>query len=181
MSGAPGSGKSTTANLLAKAIDAIIIDHDLIKSFFLENGVGFGQSAKLTYGLDRVLAEDFIKREKNVIIDSTCNYDEVVEFGTELARRYEYGYKYVECRVDDIDLLDERLKARESLLSQRRGVNLPPPDADGSRTDGEYCELFRKWIENPSRPTNSGDVIIVDSTLPPQKCVDYILNRIFSE
>ena len=81
MSGAPGSGKSTVANLLAKSIDGVVINHDLINSFSLENDISFDQSAKLTYRFDWVLAEDMIKQGRNVIIDSTCNYDEVLDPG----------------------------------------------------------------------------------------------------
>lgn len=47
MSGAPGSGKSTLASLLAQSIDAVVINHDLVKSFFLEISIFFDQSAKL--------------------------------------------------------------------------------------------------------------------------------------
>jgi predicted kinase len=41
MSGAPGSGKSTAAGQLAKSIDAVVINHDLLKTLFLENGISF--------------------------------------------------------------------------------------------------------------------------------------------
>jgi hypothetical protein len=41
MSGAPGSRKSTTAGLLTKSIDAVVINHNLLKTFFLENGIFF--------------------------------------------------------------------------------------------------------------------------------------------
>jgi predicted kinase len=49
MSGAPGSGKSTIANLLSQSIDGVVIDHDLLKSFFLKNDISFSESAKLAY------------------------------------------------------------------------------------------------------------------------------------
>ena len=70
---APGSGKSTVANLLAQSIDELIIKQDVIKSFFLKNDKAFDQSTKLTYRFDWMLAEDMIKHWWNVIIDSTCN------------------------------------------------------------------------------------------------------------
>src|ERR1700742_1515168 len=126
MSGAPGSGKSTVANLLAQSIDGVIIDHDLIKSFFLENDIVdivFAQSGKLAYRFQWVLAEDMIKQGRNVIIDSTCNYKDTLDQGTTLAQQYGYDYRYVECRVDDIDLLDRRLCNRVPLRSQRTGVS----------------------------------------------------------
>jgi predicted kinase len=176
MSGAPGSGKSTVANLLAQSIDGVVINHDLIKSFFLENDISFEQSAKLTYRFDWILAEDMIKQGRSVIIDSACNYNEVLDQGTALARQYGCEYRYIECRVDDVDLLDRRLHNRVPLRSQRTGVNFPPPDASDACHTEDYRTLFKRWIENPCRP--AGDAIVVDSTGSPEECLEYILKQI---
>jgi predicted kinase len=177
MSGAPGSGKSTMANLLAKSIDGVVINHDLIKSFFLENDVVFDQSTKLTYSFQGILAEDMMKQGRNVIMDSTCNYNNVLNKGIALARQYDYDYRYVECRVKDVNLLDRRLRSRDPLRSQRTGVNRPPRDASGAvHSEAEYLTLFKRWIENPSRP--AGDSIVVDSTGNAEECLDYVLKQI---
>jgi predicted kinase len=178
MSGAPGSGKSTMANLLAQSINSVVIDHDLINSFFLENGIFFEESAKLSYSFQWRLAEDMIKRERNVIIDSTCNYKETLDHGISLARQYGYDYRYVECRVNDIELLDRRLRDRVPLRSQRTGVSLPPPDANGVRHNGDHEALFKRWIEHPCRPERGA--IIVDSTTSPEVCLAYVLKQIVS-
>ena len=179
MAGAPGSGKSTVASLLAKSIDGVVINHDLIKAFFLENGLLFDQSAKLTYSLDWKLTEDMIRQGRSVIIDSTCNYDETLAQGTALAEQYGYDYRYVECRVKDIDLLDKRLRDRISLRSQRTGVTRPPPDAVDAGYHEDHHALFRGWIEHPCRPAD--DAIIVDSTCSPVECLDYILKHILPQ
>ncbi|KAF4628144.1 hypothetical protein G7Y89_g10008 [Cudoniella acicularis] len=176
MSGAPGSGKSTVANLLAQSINGVVIDHDLIRSFFLENDIFFEQSARLSYRFQWILAEDMIKQERNVIIDSTCNYNETLDQGTALAREYGFNYRYVECRVNDVELLDRRLRNRIPLRSQRTGVSLPPPDANGACHNEDYHTLFKRWIERPCRP--DGDAIVVDSTSSPEECRDYILKQI---
>jgi predicted kinase len=173
MSGAPGSGKSTVANLLARSINGVVINHDLIKSFFLEHDISFDKSGKLTYDFDWVLAEDMIKQGRSVIIDSVCNYDEVLDRGTALSRQYGYDYKYIECRVRDINLLDQRLRERVPLRAQRTSVNDPPPDASGAIHD--ESALFKKWM-NPRRPDDNA--IIVDSTGSPQESLDYILKEI---
>lgn len=175
MSGAPGSGKSTLANLLSQSIDGVVINHDLIKSFFLENDILFEQSAKLTYRFDWILAEDMIKQGRNVIIDSTCNYIEVLDQGTALARQYGYDYKYVECRVADIDLLDYRLRNRAPLRSQRTGVDRPPPDVSGALPGEDYRALFKRWIEYPCRPADAA--IVVDSTRNPEECLEYLMRQ----
>ena len=176
ISGAPGSGKSTVANLVAKSIDGVVIKHDLIKSFFLENDISFDQPAKLTYHFDWILAEDMIKQGGNVIIDSTCNYDKVRDQGTALARRYGYEYRYVECRVDDVDMLDQRLRNRVPLRCQRTGVDRAPLDASGAPHGENYQGLFKRWIECPCRPAS--DAIVVDSTSSPEECLECILKRI---
>jgi predicted kinase len=176
MSGAPGSGKSTIATLLAQSIDGVVINHDLVRSFFLESGNLFEESAKLSYRFQWLLAEDMIKQGRSVIIDSTCNYKETLEDGTALARQFGYDYKYIECRVNDVDLLDQRLHNRVSLRSQRTGVNKPPPDATSARHSEDYRVLFKKWIDKPCRPAN--DVITVDSTTGPEECLEYVLKQI---
>ncbi|TVY47403.1 hypothetical protein LOCC1_G001811 [Lachnellula occidentalis] len=178
MSGGPGSGKSTIANLLAQSIDGVVINHDLIKSFLLENGMLFDQAATLAYGLDWKLAEDLIKQGRSVIIDSVCNYNEALDRGSALAQQYGYDYKYVECRVDDVDLLDQRLQNRVSMRSQRTGVNRPPLDVSGARDSRDYRAVFQRWMEDSSWPASIA--IVVDSTRSPEKCRDDILEQIVS-
>ncbi|KAK7426563.1 hypothetical protein QQZ08_006893 [Neonectria magnoliae] len=92
MSGAPGSGKSTMATFLAQSLDAVVINHDLTKAFFLENDVSFGNSAELTYRFDWILAEDMIQQGRDVVMDSTCNFNEILDRGTALALKYGYEY-----------------------------------------------------------------------------------------
>jgi predicted kinase len=177
MSGAPGSGKSTVSKPLGQSINGVVIDHDLLKSFFLENGIAFDQSGKLAYRFTWVLAEDMIKQGQNVIIDSPCNFKEILDQGTALAQRYNYDYKYVECRVQDMELLDRRLHNRVRQRSQRTGVSCPPADSSGAlRSEEEYRALFKRWMEHPYRPV--GDIIVVDSTSGPDKCVEFILQRL---
>jgi predicted kinase len=177
MSGAPGAGKSTVAKLLGQSIDGVVIDYDLTKSFFLENGIDFNQSGKLAYRFNWVLAEEMIKQGRSVIIDSPCNFSEILDTGTALAGQYDYGYKYLECRVEDVDLLDRRLRNRVQHRSQRTGVNRPPADASiVHRSEEEHRALFKRWIENPCRPAS--DTVVVDSTLSPEECRDYVLKQI---
>ncbi|KAE9380805.1 ABC transporter [Stipitochalara longipes BDJ] len=178
MSGAPGSGKSTLAALLARTLNGVVIDHDLLRSFFLSTSIPFQESAKLSYDFQWVLALDLLKQERSVIIDSTCNFDQTLEQGMKLAREFGVEYRYVECRVRDIELLDRRLQERVPQRSQRTGVSKPPIDAGGGsgKRDEDYCKLFEKWIEHPCRPEH--DAIIVDSTKSPEECLEYVLKQI---
>lgn len=189
MSGAPGSGKSTTAGLLGQALHAVVIDHDLIKSTLLDDGSGisFEQAARSAYRLDWALAEAMMKQGWSIIIDSTCNFKDILDQGTRLARLYGHEYWYVECRVrvSDIAMLDQRLRGRVPLRSQRAGVDRAPMDVSavdvgaGSHTGEDSRELFRRWIENPCRPDAEARVYVVavDSTASPAERRDCVLER----
>jgi predicted kinase len=183
MSGPPGSGKSTTAKPLGKALDAIIIDNDMIKSFFLESDIfahnedPFDQSAKLAYKFQWVLAEDMVKQGRSVIMDCVCNFSPVLENGSALAKKFGFAYQYVEITTNSMELLDQRLQQRVPLRSQRTGVYRPPADQCNGAIDGEegYQALFNKWM-NPKRPSTG--IIVVESTSSLETRVSYILGQI---
>lgn len=177
MSGAPGSGKSTTAKLLARWLDSVVIlDHDLLRSTILQHNAAFAEAAKLAYALGWALAEDTIKQDKSAILDSPCNYDELLRRGRALAARYGWEYWYVECRLDDVNVLDARLRGRPRMRSQRTGVGCAPVDADGAWLGEDGKRLFRESIEGHCRPGDN--VVIVDSTESPEHGRDHVLQRI---
>ncbi|KAI0512509.1 P-loop containing nucleoside triphosphate hydrolase protein [Xylaria bambusicola] len=182
MSGPPGSGKSTLARLLARSIDGVVINHDLIKDFFLDSSFSFLDSARLTYRLDWALADDIIQQGRSVVVDSVCNYEEVLTRGTALAARYGYSYWYVECKVDDKDLLASRLHTREPLQNQDTGEHEPLPDSvssfGGAGEDGAV--ILKKWMET-SRPDNDDVLIVVDATRGPEECLNAVMKRLGSQ
>ncbi|KAK7961643.1 P-loop containing nucleoside triphosphate hydrolase protein [Apiospora aurea] len=176
MSGAPGAGKSTMAMLLQRSISGLVIDHDIIRSTLLEDygNIPFDQVASSAYRLQWAMADQAAKQWLNVIIDSVCNYQMVLDQGSALAERHGYEYWYVECRVKDVALLDERLRARNPMRSQRTGINCPPAGAD---TSGRGEDVLKKRMEGPCRPENN--VIIVDtSTGSLDASLDGVLKRI---
>jgi hypothetical protein len=129
-----------------------------------------------------MLAQDIMKQGLGVIIDSTCNFQEVLDNGSACAAKHGYAYWYIECRVRDIDLLDRRLSSRVPMTSQRTGVHRPPPAAAAARGpggDGDASALFKKWIENPCRPEDNA--IIVDSTENAEMLRDNILKQIVGQ
>ncbi|KFY10009.1 hypothetical protein V492_05245, partial [Pseudogymnoascus sp. VKM F-4246] len=151
MSGLPGSGKSTIAHHLAPPLNGIVINHDLLKAFFLSTNHAFDASAKLAYDLDWVLAADLLKQGRSVIIDSVCNYTTLLEKGAEVAREWGAEYRFVECRVQDLEVLDARLRGRVPMRSQRAGIEVPPVDA-GVEEEGvavDHREVLRGKLENP--------------------------------
>ncbi|KFY75475.1 hypothetical protein V499_04564 [Pseudogymnoascus sp. VKM F-103] len=185
LSGLPGSGKSTIAHRLARSIDGIVINHDLLKSFFLDTSTStststatsLDQAAKLAYTLDWILAEDLLKQGRSVIIDSVCNYTTLIEKGVELAEKFGCEYRFVECRVQDVEVLDRRLKGRVAMRSQRTGIDAPPVDAEGvGEGSVDHREVLRRKLENPVRPGSGA--IVVDSSGSTEECVEEILRRI---
>lgn len=177
MSGAPGSGKSTLARLLGRSIGGVVIDHDVFRSTLLEFNTPFDQAAKQAYQLQWKLAQDIVKQGINIIIDSPCNFQEILDQGSTLARDYGYAYWYVECKVESIDLLEQRLRAREPMASQRTGIDYPPGAANGTRAGSQDSRaLFEKWMKTPCRPEDN--IVIVNSTDDPEALRDHILKRI---
>lgn len=182
MSGAPGSGKSTMARLLQQSIGGLVIDHDILRSALLDdniNDIPFDKIAQSAYRLQWTLAQDVLKQGLNVIIDSTCNFQEVLDRGCALAEQHGFVYWYVECKVEDIDLLDQRLHARNPMRSQRTSVDSPPDAARSARAGEDTRARFKAWIKNPCRPERNA--IILDSTANPEMHGDRILKHIVGQ
>ena len=119
-----------------------------------------------------------MKQGRSVIVDSTCNYQQVLDSGSALARRHGSAYWYVECRVRDVELLDRRLRARDPMASQRGSVDCLPVAAGSYRAGEDARALFERWIDNPCRPQDGAVVVVVDSTGDPEELRDRILQRI---
>ncbi|KAF3911146.1 hypothetical protein AA313_de0207984 [Arthrobotrys entomopaga] len=180
MSGAPGSGKSTMAKMLGCSISGVVIDHDILRSSLLNANIPFNEAAAHAYRLQWTLAQDFMKQGHSIVMDSTCNYQEVLDQGSALSKQYGFTYWYVECKVQDIELLDQRLRSRQNpMTSQRTGVNRPPIAAvHSSHTDQDSRALFQKWIDHPCRPLGDDHAIIVDSTGDLETLRDAVLGQI---
>ncbi|KFY55366.1 hypothetical protein V497_07009 [Pseudogymnoascus sp. VKM F-4516 (FW-969)] len=174
LSGPPGSGKSTIARSLAPHLNAVVINHDLLKSFFLSLSHPFDESAKLAYRLDWVLAADLLAQGRSVIVDSVCNYAELFEKGEEVAAECGARYRFVRCKVGDVEVLERRLRGRVAMRSQRTGIEKPPVDAGGGGED--HREVLRRKMENPVQPASG--VIVVDSSGSTEECVQEILRQI---
>lgn len=171
MSGAPGSGKSTLAKEILGHINSIILDHDVIKSSLIESGIDFNLAGKASYNVIWSLADYYLSLKHNIIIDSPCFYVEGLEKGIFLAKKYEFQYKYIECRIDNLEEIDHRLRKRKKMISQVSQVI-------SDRTDEK---VFQNWIENMKRPSDI-PYIVVDTSKPltsyMKKVIDYIENEV---
>lgn len=180
MSGAPGSGKTTTAELLAPCIDAIVIPHDIIKSQLLENGMSFKYAGKTAYSIDWALAENAMRQGQSVIVDTPCFFRQIIDNGRELARKYDSAYWYVELSADPTDfaVLDARLRARPSpLRAQRVAIDEAPVYVNGADTVSEGArERFNSMVASPCRPEKNAILVSTRTSLDCR--VAYILGHI---
>jgi hypothetical protein len=90
-----------------------------------------------------------------------------LEKGQQLAQAVGAAYLYIECRVDDLNELDRRLRTRTRHPSQVAGVSFPLTDSSGKTQTSN--EIFSEWIENMKRP-DSG-YLVLDTMRPLEVCI----------
>jgi predicted kinase len=166
MSGVPGSGKSTLARAISKNTGAIVIDHDIVKSTLLDSqqvDLDSDTAGKISYNIEWALIEFYLSQGQSIIFDSPCLYTEMVEKGTALSKKYGAKYKYVECILNDIREIDNRLRSRQRLKSQNHQVT--------SEKD------FRGRFERSKRPSDVR-CLIVDSARPLDSYLDEVISYI---
>ncbi|MFF0270234.1 AAA family ATPase [Kribbella sp. NPDC004536] len=150
MSGVPGSGKSTVAAHVVAAHRAVAVDYDVVKSAILDAGFDLTASTKAAYEVMYAQARHVLAQGHSVIMDSPCFWPRILSEGMEIAKQHDAAYKYIECQLDDLHLLDERLAHRPRLRTHRRGVNHPPPDVGDTLEDG--AAFFRDATTRVHRP-----------------------------
>jgi predicted kinase len=119
MHGEPGSGKSTLARALGRALPAVVIDKDVLKSALLDSGVPEAVAGPASYDALFSLAGALLAQGYNVVLDSPCGWPSIEQRGRALAAEYGARWSMVECGCPD-DVLDRRLEARRGLSSQPR-------------------------------------------------------------
>ena len=159
MSGFPGSGKSTLSRLIAKSTKAIVIDHDVVKTALLESiedDLDPRRVGGISYNIEWSLVDFYLSQGHDVILDSPCLYDEMINRGTAITEKHKAKYKYVECFLDDMNEINNRLKNRIRMPSQIERVFSE--------------ESFDKTINNSKKPPGV-KCIRVDTSQPTS---DYI-------
>jgi predicted kinase len=167
MSGVPGAGKSTIARAVAHHRPFTILDHDVVKTALLQAGISFDLAGAASYKTILALAGELLSAARSVIIDSPCLYAELLAAGQNLAERHQASYRYIECVADDLPLLDRRLRARQTMRSQRPSVAAMP--ADAADHGGDATLQFQDWIRHMKRPT--AGYLRLDTTRSVDACV----------
>ncbi|WP_026478216.1 AAA family ATPase [Alkaliphilus transvaalensis] len=159
MAGFPGSGKSTLSRAIANKMDAIVIDRDIIKNAMVESGVSQEIVANASYMVVYDLVKFYLGMKRSVIIDTPCYYHEILNYGIEKANEFGVDYKYIECRVEDYSIIEERLKSRESLVTQIKST---------SKENFEYSK-------DKSKKPQDGNYIVVDTSLDNDANMELII------
>jgi len=170
MSGFPGSGKSTLAREIANRTGAVVVDHDIVKSALLENidetPIDLILAGKVSYGIDWSLVEFHLSQGSSVVFDAPCFYEEMVQKGTKLAEKYNAAYKYVECYLDDLGEINNRLHKRETMISQFESFHSE--------------EEFASTLENSKKPSNY-ECLLVKTDQQPEHYIQDVMNYINAE
>ncbi|MEB2282978.1 ATP-binding protein [Lysinibacillus xylanilyticus] len=167
MAGFPGSGKSTLSREIAKRTGSIIIDHDIVKSALLnsidEVPIDERLAGKISYNIDWSLVDFHLSQGHNVILDSPCLYEELVDRGTILSVKYNVKYKYIECYLDDFQEINYRLTNRERMVSQI--------------TEIKSEVAFKHTLQSSKKPSNYR-CIIVNTRQPLENYIQEVMDYI---
>lgn len=66
MSGVPGSGKTTVARAIGKAIGAVVIDHDVTKSALIEADVPLSVAGRASYQVLDAVARHLLEQGHSI-------------------------------------------------------------------------------------------------------------------
>ncbi|MBU5439193.1 ATP-binding protein [Tissierella sp. MSJ-40] len=163
MAGYPGGGKSTISKMIAKHLNVIVIDRDIIKTSMINSKVPNDIVADASYSVVFDLAEFYLDMNISVIIDTPCYYEESLNNGIKIAKMYGAAYKYIECKVEDYSIIKERISSRNGLVSQIKNTTEEnfnnSKDKSKKLSDGNYLvidttldmnynmEIIRRYLE----------------------------------
>lgn len=154
MHGDPGSGKSTLAKAIGRALPAIVIDKDAIKSPMLEGGIDGQLAGGVAHDILRELAADFIEAGHSVVMDSPCGWPIIEERGRALAARLSVPWLMVELTCP-ADVIDARLASRVTRLSNPT--------------------TRQNWDARPGTYRPSCERLVLDGTMPTEDLVEEAL------
>jgi predicted kinase len=145
LSGVPGTGKSTLARSLARDLDLVVLDTDVVKSALMATDVSFAAAGPATYAAVLAIATDLLAQGRSVAVDSPCRYAELLAAGQRVAADAEVPYRLLELWADDPAELLPRLTGRAARPSQVTPAVSP-------WELGTPAETLRGWQEQLVRP-----------------------------
>ncbi|MTI47926.1 hypothetical protein [Sporosalibacterium faouarense] len=91
----------------------------------------------------------FSEYKISVIIDTPCYYQEIIDHGIRIAKKFNINYKYIECRVEEYSIIKNRIYSRDRLISQ---------------IDSTSLERFNQAVDKSIKPEDSNYLIIDTSS-----------------
>lgn len=156
MAGLPGTGKTTLAAALGKALGFPVINKDLLKVSLLQTPIGTIADEALGYAVYEAvfaLAHDMLVHQQiSVILDTAALYPFIFERACDIARAAEARLKIILCRAD-VDIRKNRVENRKRTILQ------PYVNTASIEDDTQY---FRHLPE---------DTLVLCTSLPLKECV----------
>jgi len=123
LSGLPGTGKSTLAELLSRTLGHPVFSVDPIESAMVSSGVARSfETGLAAYRVSLTLAEMQLARGQGAIIDAVNAVEPAKDMWRGLARRFRIPLIAIECVLSV-----ERLHRRR-IAGRLRGLELPEPE-----------------------------------------------------
>jgi predicted kinase len=114
--------------------------------------------SKASYCVDYAYADYYLSMGHNVILDSTCHSEWQLKKSIEVANRNKANYKYIECSLDDRDVIYRRLNTREYGKSQ---------------IDSLDNNDLSDWYESIKRP--EGYYLRIDTSAPVKAYINTVM------
>ncbi len=165
MSGLPGSGKSTVAEGIARALRITLLSVDPIESAVIEAGCRGGfETGLAAYLVARRLAHEQLRLGNSAVVDAVNAEEEGKDVWRSLARDHSLDLIVIECFIDAEEIYRHRLESRVRNL-----VGMPEVTWDQVEQRQAH---YTAWKE---------PVLSLDTTqqadLNIQQALDYILSR----
>ena len=150
LSGVPGAGKSRLARSIAEASNVVVLDTDVLKTSLIHSRVPVADAGAVTYAATLALAQDLLHQGRDVLLDSPCRYEELLESGRQIARDHGVRYAFIELWVRDWTTVLARLDARSPMSSQVASATAPVPGTAWEFGTAE--ETLATWQTQLVRP-----------------------------
>jgi predicted kinase len=139
LSGLPGSGKSTVADGLSRALSAPVFSVDPIEASMWRGGLAMAQTGIAAYEVAIALAEEHLRLGHSVIADAVNPVEAPRAAWRNLARKYRADLKIIECVCADETIHRQRIEARVRAID---GM----PEVTWARVLQRHAE-FEPWMD----------------------------------